>query len=290
MKEALFTLLADAVDYAGLFPPAALEMRAAVAEYAAHREEPNAWMLGRFVLPAARLDEWAREAPATVEGSPWPLSVLAGSFDPALRDAIGAFNERERGRAAIDTVETRATTPRELPSASLTSGVAIFVEIPIADDPAPMLDAIRGAGVRAKVRTGGTTPESFPSAQQVARFIRRCVERDIIFKATAGLHHPLRAEYRLSYQDGAPEGTMFGFLNVLLATMIAREGGGQKDVTAALEERDPAALTATDEAVIWRGRAFKIASLRAGRTRSITGFGSCSFKEPVSDLRTLGLL
>jgi len=290
MKEALFTLLAEAVDYAGLFPPAALDMKAAVTEYAAHREEPNAWMLGRFVLPATRLDEWSREAPPTVEGNAWPLSVLAGAFDPVMRDTIAAFNQRERGRGMIDTVETRATTPREMPSASLTSGVAIFVEIPISDDPAPLLDAIRGAGVRAKVRTGGTSPEAFPTPQQVARFIRRCVERDIIFKATAGLHHPLRAEYRLSYEDGAQQGTMFGFLNVLLATMIAREGGGQRDVTAALEERDPAALTATDEAVVWRGRAFKIASLRAGRTRSITGFGSCSFREPVTDLKALGLL
>ena len=290
MKEAIFTLLAEAVDYAGLFPPAALDMPAAVAQYAAHRAEPNAWMLGRFVLPATRLDEWAREAPATVEGNPWPLSVLAGAFDPALRDTIATFNQRERGRAVIDTVETRASSPREMPSASLTSGVAIFVEVPIADDPAPLLDAIRGAGVRAKVRTGGTTPDAFPTAQQVARFIRRCVERDIVFKATAGLHHPLRAEYPLSYSAGAPQGTMFGFLNVLLATMIAREGGAQKDVTAALEERDPAALIATDEAVTWRGRAFRIASLRAGRTRSITGFGSCSFSEPVTDLKTLGLL
>jgi len=290
MKEALFTLLAESVDYAGLFPPAALDMRSAVAEYAAHREEPNAWMLGRFVLPAVRLDEWAAEAPRIVEGNPWPLSVLAGNFDPVLRDTIIAFNQRERGRAAIDTVETRATSPRELPAASLTSGVAIFVEVPISDDPAPLLDAIRDAGIRAKVRTGGTTADAFPSAQQVARFIRRCVERDIIFKATAGLHHPLRAEYRLSYGADAPSGTMFGFLNVLLATMIAREGGAQKDVTAALEERDPAAVVATDEAIVWRGRAFRIASLKAGRTRSITGFGSCSFNEPVSDLKALGLL
>jgi hypothetical protein len=242
------------------------------------------------VLPANRLDEWSAAAPATIEGNPWPLSVLAGSFDPTLRDTITAFNKRESGRAVIDTVETRATNPRELPAASITSGVAIFVEVPISDDPAPLLDAIRDAGIRAKVRTGGTSADAFPTAQQVARFIRRCVERDIIFKATAGLHHPLRAEYRLTYAPDGAQGTMFGFLNVLLATMIAREGGVQRDVTAALEERDPAALTATDEAVVWRGRAFRIASLRAGRTRSITGFGSCSFREPVADLKALGLL
>ena len=32
-------------------------------------------MLGRFVLPANRLDEWAGAAPPDVEGWRWPLSV-----------------------------------------------------------------------------------------------------------------------------------------------------------------------------------------------------------------------
>ena len=46
-------LLGGVVDYAGLFPPAALSMADAVAEYAAAQRGADAWMLGRFVLPAA---------------------------------------------------------------------------------------------------------------------------------------------------------------------------------------------------------------------------------------------
>ncbi|MDF2772824.1 MAG: hypothetical protein K0S86_2319, partial [Geminicoccaceae bacterium] len=57
-------LLRDAVDYAGLFPPAQLDMPGAVAEYAAYLASADAWALGRFVVPAARLDEMAATARA----------------------------------------------------------------------------------------------------------------------------------------------------------------------------------------------------------------------------------
>ncbi|HEX2778095.1 MAG TPA: hypothetical protein VHM30_01275 [Gemmatimonadaceae bacterium] len=290
MSEALKTLLAEVVDYAGLFPPAALDMPGAVAEYARSRESADAWMLGRFVLPANRLDEWSAAAPTDVDGWRWPLAVLAQTFEGTLRRTIDAFNARERSRAVIDTAEVRATTAREVPNTGISGGVAIFVEIPVADDPARLLDAIAGAGVRAKIRTGGVTPEAFPTAKQIARFVVRCIERDIVFKATAGLHHPLRAEYRLTYAEDPPHGTMFGFLNILLATALAREGMPEKDLVAALEERNPESLVVGRESLNWRGRAIDLGTLRATRTKSITGFGSCSFREPVEDLKTLHLL
>ena len=58
------------------------------------------------------------------------------------------------------------------------------------------------------------------SGADVVRFIRRCIEADVRFKATAGLHHPLRAEFPLTYDAGAPVGAMFGYLNVFLAAGI----------------------------------------------------------------------
>jgi len=75
-------LLAGLVDYAGLFPPAALPMDEAVAEYARWRRSPEAFMLGRFVAPAARLVELGRAAdvrlPEPGTGEPWRLSGLLG--------------------------------------------------------------------------------------------------------------------------------------------------------------------------------------------------------------------
>ena len=50
-------LLSGMVDYAGLFPPAQLPLEKAVREYAVHLGGAEAWVLGRFIIPAQRLEE-----------------------------------------------------------------------------------------------------------------------------------------------------------------------------------------------------------------------------------------
>ena len=85
VAPSLTTLLAGLVDYAGLFPPAALDMSDAVREYAGYRRGTHAWMLGRFVLPVGRLGEFEAAAATVLPTEPsqaWPLAVLAGA-DPA---------------------------------------------------------------------------------------------------------------------------------------------------------------------------------------------------------------
>jgi hypothetical protein len=110
------------------------------------------------------------------------------------------------------------------------------------------------------------------------------------FKATAGLHHPLRAEYRLTYEPESPIGPMFGFLNLFLAT--AYLAGGMDGETAArlLEERDAEAIRWDDAGVEWRGRRLDLAALAGAREAGIVSFGSCSFTEPIGDLESLRLL
>src|SRR6185436_15978516 len=99
-----------------------------------------------------------------------------------------------------------------------------YIEIPVSGDPAPLATAVGRAGGRLKVRTGGVTADAFPSAADLARFLRAAVQAGVPFKATAGLHHPLRAEYRLTYEPGSACGTMFGFLNLFLATAFVSAG------------------------------------------------------------------
>src|SRR5271154_2009055 len=50
-------LLRGLIDYAGLFPPASCGMATAVANYEAYLRSEDAWMLGRFIVPVARLGE-----------------------------------------------------------------------------------------------------------------------------------------------------------------------------------------------------------------------------------------
>lgn len=74
-------LLRAVVDYAGLFPPASATMGDAVAHDASERAGADQWMLGRFVLPAARLAEFtAVHAPFAGEPA-WGLSAVVGDLD-----------------------------------------------------------------------------------------------------------------------------------------------------------------------------------------------------------------
>jgi hypothetical protein len=287
-------LVAQLVDYAGLFPPAALAMSDAVSSYAAYLESPDAWMLGRFVVPVSRLDELAADA-ARYTGSrpdPWKIAALAGADLAAEARRIDAFNAAHAGRLLVDVVETKATTPDAVRAAARSARPAwmLYVEIPIGEEPRALVDAARAVGARIKVRTGGVTPNAFPSAAQLARIIVRCAELDVPFKATAGLHHPLRAEYRLTYDANAPRGVMFGFLTVFAAAAFVRGGMDESLVTTLLEERDPTALQFTADTLRWRGQSVTYDQLVQTRATLGIAFGSCSFREPVDELRQLGLL
>jgi hypothetical protein len=283
------------VDYAGLFPPASLSMEAAVAEYARQRTGADSWMLGRFVLPAARLEEFDVAAVETLprEGRhSWALSALLGSDLEEDIERIERFNDAHRdarlGAVLVDTVELKAHSPRDVERAGevLDRRFDTYIEIPFADDPAELFDAISHTRAKAKMRTGGVTPDAFPSSAQLARFIARSVAHGVAFKATAGLHHAWRAQYRLTYASDAPYGLMFGFLNVLLTTAAVRAGWSAEECLAVLEEQDPRAVQFDERGVRWRERLVPTAVLECAR-ESMLAFGSCSFREPIADLRSL---
>ena len=292
LPRSLRALLDQVVDYAGLFPPAGLGMTEAVARYAAYTADPDAWMLGRFVVPASRLDEFAGAArPHLRGGARWRLSALVG---PETGDDLARVAEFDAGiggvdGAVVDTVEAKVATPAgvERLAAALPPGITAFVEIPASADPAPLLAAVAAARLAAKVRTGGVTGELFPSAGSLARFLGACLDARVPFKATAGLHHPLRAEYRLTYEAGSAECTMFGYVNLFLAAVLLREGMPAAELPTLLEERDAGRLRFTDDGVRWGDHAATTDAIAEARARFAISFGSCSFREPVDEARLL---
>ena len=291
----LRTLLAGAIDYAGLFPPAKLGMRAAVEQYARHRRGEEAWALGRFVLPVARLGELAAERrDAAVQDSPWRLSVLLGDDPTADAARIREFNDAHGQVAVVDSAEAKVPAAGEGEVASLAASIppslTLFIEIVVDRDISPLVRAIGSAGAGAKIRTGGVTAELFPSAANVIRFIRCCAEEDVPFKATAGLHHPMRGSYRLTYEPDAPSGMMYGFLNLLVASASIRAGCSNEQAIAILTSEDAGAFRFDDDGVRWGDCALATRQLRDSRTRFVLSFGSCSYDEPLAGLRHLSLL
>lgn len=255
MNQALVVLLESLIDYAGLFPPASLPIPDAVAKYEQYRKGKHMWALGRFVVPADQVEA----VPLDI-----PLSVLAGD---GLPDA--------------DVIEIKINSGEEIDRIARVRGDrTIYVETRNLG----LLARIKSFGLRAKLRTGGTTTDAFPTAETVARFIRACVELELPFKATAGLHHPIRCTKALTYEPDAPTGVMHGFLNVFLAAALP-------DHAENILAEENARAFAFDEGGFW-WRDLRVATDEIARVRQdlFISFGSCSFEEPIADLKELGWL
>ncbi len=297
--SAIRTLLHESIDYAGLFPPAALGMSEAVANYARYRTGSDAWALGRFVVPVSRLGEFEEAAAQhfrqNASGQPWQLTLLAGTDLTADLEAIAEYNRRhsERHPSVIaDALEVKATSNSAIEDTlrRVPAHLQTFLEIPIEPDPSAPLVSIARLGGRAKVRTGGVDQDAFPLTWQLLRFLRETVRLALPFKATAGLHHPLRAAYRLTYEEDSPTGVMFGYLNLFLAVAFLQSGMDHDNVVRVLEEGDAASLLADSRGISWRNQHLDLQALREVRRLGMISFGSCSFTEPLRDLERLDLL
>ena len=319
MTPAADALLDTLVDYAGLFPPAGLAMAPAADLYARHRAGPDAFMLGRFIVPAARLGELAEEA-ERLGGPVWPLSVLGLAPEgdgpdawldaarrtlQAARDAEGAHAgllRAERFELKLPTAlardpDTLAGLLGELDAAYLDAaavGPRAALEVPFLGDPesvAPAAQAVADANGRAgrpafalKLRCGGVTPDLVPEAETLAQALADAIRGGAAFKATAGLHHPLPND------DEAVGARMHGFLGVFGGAALARlHGLGPDDLAEIVADADPASWS-IDDGLRWRSLRMSAAEVADARQQLALSFGSCSFAEPRDDLRALGWL
>ncbi|MBX9941263.1 MAG: hypothetical protein K2Y32_18520 [Candidatus Obscuribacterales bacterium] len=255
MKEtatspALKALLTGFIDYAGLFPPAKLELDKALSNFEQYRQGQYAWMLRWFVLGAAELEH----TPAKFDGC---LSVIATD---------------DKARAA--TIESTAILSASRP---------VYCEV----TDLGKLETVKAAGNYAKIRTGGLKPEAIPEPRMVADFIKACAKLRLPFKATAGLHHPIRSIQPLTYEAAAQKATMHGFINVLMASCLAWRG--EENIEPIIAETEANAFHFDDRAH-WRNLSLSQDEIAAARKDFIHSVGSCSFEEPVQDLKALGWL
>lgn len=241
-SDARVALLGRLLDHAPLFPPASLPLAEAVEEDRRARESRSAFMLGRFVCPASLLDE----LPDVGRGV---SAVLDAPLGPDPR---------------IEAVETR---PGFDPGAGVPDAAEIYVETPLDDGLDDRLAVVARHSLGARVRCGGA---SVPSAEALGGFVRACRERDLPFKATAGLHHAL------------PTNGEHGFLNLLAAVVFG-------DEEAALAESDRDAFALDPDSFRWRDRSAGATELHDARRR-FRSIGSCSFFEPLEELEALGVL
>ncbi len=296
------SLLMSVIDYAGLFPPAKLDMATTVRNYANYLNLEEGWMMGRLIVPVARLDEFEREvrqiAPRTgeVDLEPWQISAItanASDLDAVAADLalIQAFNKRlgedGLGLASIDVIELKAETTDAISGVldEMPDDLFPFFELPIDRDPRGLIAALVDGEAGAKVRTGGITAEAYPSPENLARFIAACAAVNIPFKATAGMHHPLR------HFSDAVKTKEFGFLNVFMAGCLADAHELDEPTLRQVLEDDFISRFKFDEGgATWSEYRLGIDEIEESRDGFAVSFGSCSFEEPIDGLKSLNLL
>ncbi len=323
MSSALRAFMNGLVDYAGLFPPATLDMETAVKQYAGFRGQAEAWMLGRFIVQADRLPELAVCAEKHLTtGSQWGVSALLGHREDAAKSlailpaqcrAIVTFEAELAELAAVEVLEVSMPgniSPEELPTFlnayldglkdSMVQGRELFWELPpsvpekfelpllkVVADLASARSGSSRATLRlgAKLRCGGVTPEAFPSVERVARVVAHCRDLDLPLKCTAGLHHPIR------HQAQEPKVMMHGFLNVFGAGLLAHAHGWDADQLArVIADTEEKSFHFDAGQFSWRDHNVQADAVRSLRSQYLCGFGSCSFDDPRDDLQNLGLL
>jgi hypothetical protein len=304
MLSSVRALFDHFLDYAGLFPPARLPLEESVRNYAGYRQGPQHWMLGRFICPAARLVELGPLIEKLFSPTqPLPIAVIGTGaktwreFEESIhadRHAMDVATSKLGGRIGIEVYEVRA--PEEeirtdsLYRAATELRLPMFVEVPaahaarvsayvtvIADLRRAHAD-IRG-GI--KIRCGGLESAAFPSAQQIAHAIVSCRNSQVPIKFTAGLHHAMR------WFDRGIDVWCHGFLNVFAAGLLAwSQGLGSAQVQSILEEEDARAFRFDEQGFSWQENMAGIAEI-GGARKWLTSFGSCSWDEPLADLRAL---
>lgn len=265
-------LLRDIIDYAGLFPPAALPLPAAVDEFIRQRLDPAAReLVARFICPSRKLTELLAIDAFRHDSRqhPWRLSVLGTAARSASELFANVADDFKRmsefttacGSARPDAYETRL--PDDLASGSVAPDIlaevphltfrqnpvappAMFFELPLLDDwrrnASALIRAIADLNaatpdsprhpIGVKLRTGGVEPAAFPDAERVACVAARCAECGVPLKATAGLHHPIR------HFNAALAARMHGFLNLFGGLALLSAGAGGDKSRSAFGEAD----------------------------------------------------
>ena len=283
------------IDYAGLFPPAGLDLETAVRNYAGYLAGEDGWMLGRCIVPAAQLHR-------VVLCPGFRCSVIVS---PAVSeeelDRLGTFTGR------VDMVETRLPETADSPErcsdhllllnsrlrqAGL-QDVRLFVE---AASVAPAAAAIAAFNSRRggeevirdvgyKLRCGGLEKSAFPPPEKVAEAIGICRGHDIPIKFTAGMHYPLR--------NHAPqlEVMQHGFINIFCAALLCwGHHLSTAEMTECLGDENANHFHFTEESVSWMENTISASEIKRLRRSKVISFGSCSFTEPLEGLRSLGFL
>ncbi|MCH7826316.1 MAG: hypothetical protein IH849_16085 [Acidobacteria bacterium] len=303
MTESLSRLINQPIDYAGLFPPAKLDLKPALEEYRSVMESESAWIVNRFVIAGSQLAEgaaiWSEmsddpddRVPATVIAKALSSGATASEslqYEQSLIKAqVGCFDVTglEIKLPIGDELAGCAGALKKSYSWFEEREIDVYVEFPWEDGAneamAELASVVEGVGFKA--RLGGVKKEQFPSVEQVASFIYEVAGLESPFKFTAGLHEPVR------HYDKDIDVYHHGFLNVFVAAALAMiQNATVAEVEQILKIEDGKLFRFTDQTVECLGSTLSLKDIDEWWLY-FGGYGSCTYDEPIEGLKRLGLI
>jgi hypothetical protein len=269
-------LFAGLLDDASLLAPGISPVADATAAFRKHLTSWYGDLAGTLLVPSSL-------AAFEVTAGGLPVGVVSDTALGALPAAVARL--RAAG-GAVRQIEAAVARRGENPQPGLAElrtlaaadeSLDVYAEIPLSWGLLAGLDTVaaaRGDGLRmgAKFRVGGLAAELFPTPVELAAVVCACRDRDLPFKLAAGLRHALR------HTDPETGFTHHGFLNVLVAALLAGDGAEVAEVAEALAATHPLSLVEPARA------------RRDGPRPLWVGFGAVGVLEPLTQLIRLGLI
>lgn len=273
-------LLRGLLDYAGLFPPAALPLHEALRNHLTYANGEHAWFLGRFVCPATRLEELAQKLTPAATAN---LSVLVNSPDDLQR--IDDFHRLAPRTVRADCIEVKYTGPDAAREWTRRWNYLCFFEVGAEHFEQAVLHCGPAPRVGLKLRTGSVNATQIPPARTLLHFLQLTREHRLPFKFTAGLHHARPGVYPLTYEPDSPSAPMYGFLSLFgLACLFWWERLSANELERGLQD---AQIQADESGLHWGEAHCNPQEIEQFRREGGQSFGSCSFEEPVADLKEM---
>jgi hypothetical protein len=299
------------IDYAGLFPPAALSVRESVLNFREYLDRPERWILARFIATAAQLEQIGDDLLEKFTKD-LPLEVSLVTRDPrkdlpAAHQTLGASS----GRIVISAIEFAINTKSDIaqqlstieslvPSLEVSGAkIPVFYEVPLCDD-WPMVfsrlcdqivasQATTSRTIGFKLRCGGVEKDMIPSPERVARAIHACAAKRIPIKFTAGLHQPFRHIDPLDPRTG--DVPLHGYCNIFFAALVANATqAALPEIISIVSEMHSLRPEFDLNGIRWLGHEVSTQQIAAARSAVVISYGSCSFEEPLQAARDLGWL
>jgi len=314
MEKSLKELMSGLIDYAGLFPPASLPIDKAIAEYLFYKKSEYKDIVSRFVVPVSSVENLKLICKEhNVKNISLSVILPEMGFDEnnekAIYQAIDNLSNNIKSNNFIEVSSFEIKLPKNLTAETkdditqlskkiisqinlLNESSRIFFEPYVLDDNwknnidiACDIISVNKDKSGFKLRTGGVTKDAFPHTDILAYSIKKCSDLKIKFKATAGLHHPLR------HYNSSVKTKMHGFFNVFIGFLIAgKYNPGLEVLKRIINSESPEKFNFTDDFITYGNYALSLKDIKKIKESFMLSYGSCSIDEPIDDLKTLNLL